>query len=455
MNSKIKGNKRGAAADPDQNIKRAIWAYLILLIFEGALRKWFLPGLSTPLLLVRDPIAFWVVYKVWNQGRLPKSLYISVLLWITFIGFITALIFGHGSPLVALYGARIMFIHFPFVFAMGVILKRNDVVQMGKALLWISLPMVVLIGLQFYTPQTSWVNKGIGGEGSSGFSGAMGYFRPSATFSFTNGTALFFGLVCGFVIYFWLNPKAVNKLLLMAASAALIMAIPLSISRTYLFTIGVTVIFAAIGASRNPKYAGKMLMASVILVFAVMLLSQVSFVATAIEVLTGRFDNAAASEGGLEGTLGERYLGAFTGPFLHATEVPFFGYGLGLGTSVGSQLLTGNISYLISEGEWGRIIGELGLILGSGIIFIRMGFALKLFVAGYKRLVAGDLLPWMLLAFGLLIIPQGQWAQPTSLGFCTIIGGLIFASLNKDTTPIIPQNHEKMVRGSLVKPVVV
>jgi len=31
--------------------------YLVLLIVEGALRKWLLPSLSDPLLLVRDPVA--------------------------------------------------------------------------------------------------------------------------------------------------------------------------------------------------------------------------------------------------------------------------------------------------------------------------------------------------------------------------------------------------------------
>jgi len=455
MNKNIRNNNSNVVTDPDLLIKRAIWAYLLLLIFEGALRKWFLPMLSTPLLLVRDPIALWVVYKVWNSGRLPKSLYISGILWLSFIGFITAMLFGHGNALVAIFGARIMFIHFPFMFAMGVILKRNDVVQMGKTLLWISIPMLILIALQFYTPQTSLVNRGIGGEGSSGFSGAMGFFRPSATFSFTNGTALFFGLVSPFLIYFWLNPKTVNKLLLIGSSIALIMAIPLSISRTYMFTVGVTIIFAALGASRNPKYAGKMIISTVILFFAVTLLSQVSFISTAIEVLTGRFENASASEGGLEGTLGNRYLGGFISPFVEGLEMPFFGYGIGMGTSFGSQLLSGKVSYLIAEGEWGRIIGELGLILGTGVIVIRMGFALKLLSAGYKKLVAGDLLPWMLLAYGLLIIPQGQWAQPTSLGFCTIIGGLIFASLNKDKSPIIPQKPEKVVRGSHINQVVV
>ena len=31
-------------------IKKLIWLYFLLLLFEGALRKWFLPGLSQGLL---------------------------------------------------------------------------------------------------------------------------------------------------------------------------------------------------------------------------------------------------------------------------------------------------------------------------------------------------------------------------------------------------------------------
>ena len=33
---------------------RLVWAYFWLLLFEGALRKWLVPGLSSALLIVRD-----------------------------------------------------------------------------------------------------------------------------------------------------------------------------------------------------------------------------------------------------------------------------------------------------------------------------------------------------------------------------------------------------------------
>ena len=44
-------------------LKKGIWLYFLLLIFEGALRKWLLPGLATPLLVVRDPIAMFLLFR--------------------------------------------------------------------------------------------------------------------------------------------------------------------------------------------------------------------------------------------------------------------------------------------------------------------------------------------------------------------------------------------------------
>jgi hypothetical protein len=126
--------------------------------------------------------------------------------------------------------------------------------------------------------------------------------------------------------------------------------------------------------------------------------------------------------------LGDRFLGGLVSSLLGAAEQPFFGYGLGMGTNVGSVLLTGSSAFLISEGEWGRLTGELGPLMGLIVIFIRFGLALKIAIACYKRLTIGDLLPWLLISNGLLQIMQGQWAQPTGLGFCVLSVGIVIAS---------------------------
>lgn len=421
-----------AAASVDTNLKRGIWLYFILLIFEGALRKWVLPELATPLLIVRDPIALWLVAKAWQRGLLPPHPYLIGIVLIGVLGIITTMLLGHGNLMVALYGARILLLHFPLMFVIGRLFTREDVIKLGKVTLWIAIPMAILITLQFYSPQSAWVNRGIGGDlAGAGFTGAMGYLRPPGTFSFTNGTTLFFSFVAPFVFYFWFNPGVISKWVLIAATMGLMAAIPLSISRKLLFSVGVTLVFTLIAVSRKPKYMGRIIGAGFGVFVMLAALSQTDFFQTAAAAFLARFEGANAAEGGVEGVILNRYIGKRVGAITDAIsgQLPFWGYGLGMGTSVGSKLMTGDIGYLIAEGEWARLLGEMGLLLGLTIILIRLSFSVKIAKACYRKLVQGDLLPWLLLSFGLLIIPQGQWAQPTSLGFSTLIGGVILASL--------------------------
>ncbi|WP_237144076.1 hypothetical protein [Pontibacter pamirensis] len=411
-------------------LRRGVWLYFFLLLFEGALRKWFLPGLATPLLIVRDPLALWLVLSVWQKGLLPSNIFMAGMITVGVLGMFTAVFVGHGNIFVALYGARIFFIHFPFIFVIGRVFNRADVLKLGKYTLWIAIPMTVLIALQFYSPQSAWVNRGVGGDLSgAGFGGAMGYFRPPATFSFTNGTTLFYGLVACFVFYFWFQLKGINRLVLIVATVALLAAIPLSISRTLFFQVIISLIFSIVAASRDSRYFGRMVLSCLAGFITLAILSQTIFFQTATEAFFARFDSANKQEGGLDGVLFDRYLGGLIGALTNSSEIPFFGYGLGMGTNVGSMLLAGKQVFLIAEEEWARTVGELGPLLGLSVIALRLGLSIKLTQACYYKLNQNNILPWMLLSLGLLTIPQAQWAQPTSLGFSVLIAGLIIASL--------------------------
>jgi hypothetical protein len=263
------------ASDPYKSIKNAIWLYFYLLIFEGALRKWFLPGLDAPLLIVRDPIALYVLYRAFAAGIFPNNIYVQGMVAVTIIGVFTALLFGHGSLPVAIYGARIYLVHFPLMFIMGRVFQREDVLAMGRAVLWIMVPMTVLIMMQFYSPQSAWVNRGVGGDmAGAGFSGALGYMRPPGTFSFILGTSAFYSLAAVFVIYFWFNTKDVNRLLLLAASVCVLLSIPFCVSRSLVFNIVISVFFAAVASSFTPKNLIRILVAIVVFIILFFALSQ-------------------------------------------------------------------------------------------------------------------------------------------------------------------------------------
>jgi hypothetical protein len=415
-------------------LKRAIWGYFLLLIFEGALRKWVLPGLATPLLIIRDPIALWLIIVAWQRGLIAPSIYLTGMVVIAIISIFTAVLLGHGSLPVALFGARILLLHFPLIFIIGRVFTREDVIAVGKVTLWIAIPMVLLVAMQFNSPQSAWVNWGVGGDMlGAGFSGALGYFRPPGTFSFTSGNTSFFSFVAPFVFYFWLDSKAINKPLLIIATGALLLAIPLSISRSLLFQVVLSLVFVVIASTRKPENMWRMLLAVAGGIVVVTALSQTSLFSTATEAFTARFESANETEGGLEGVFLDRFLGGLISAVTGSTGTSLFGYGIGAGTNVGSMLLTGKTVFLISEGEWGRIVGELGPLLGLAVIFLRVSLTAKIGWACYRELTRGDLLPWLLLSFGFLNLAQGGWAQPTSLGFCTMSGGLLIASLRRLT----------------------
>ncbi|MEX6689947.1 hypothetical protein QTN47_20735 [Danxiaibacter flavus] len=414
-------------------VKKAIWLYYLLLIFEGALRKWILPPLATPLLLVRDPVACYLIFMVWHHKLVRLSPSVAVVSFIGIAAIYSAVFMGHGNLWVALFGARIMLLHFPVIFIIAQILTRKDIIQMGIVTMWISIPMALLIASQFYSPQSAWINRGLGGDiNGAGFDGAMGYFRPPGTFSFTNGITLFYGFDACFLFYFLLNQKEVNKLLLAGATLALLAAIPLSISRGLFFQVLTCTAFTLMAISRKPQYIGRILLAALIGTLALLLLNKASFFQTATAAFTDRFTTASEHEGGLHGTLNDRFLGGLILQLSEAFNNPFFGYGIGMGTNAGSQLLVGNRSFLIAESEWGRLFGELGAVMGIIIIMVRLSICLKMLFGAYRKLATGDLLPWIMLSFSLIAIGQGGWAQPTSMGFSIICGGVALALVKRE-----------------------
>ncbi|NDP28532.1 MAG: hypothetical protein GZ087_14070, partial [Flavobacterium sp.] len=214
---------------PNYNaIKIAIWLYFFLWIVEGALRKWVLSSLATPLLIVRDPVAIYIILRaIYSNVKFFNGFVVSAYI-ITLLSLIVTLTFGHGNLVVGVYGARIMLLHFPLIFIIGAVFVKEDILKVGQVLLVANILMTLIVYLQFISPQSAFINIGVGGEGSAGFSGAMGYFRPSGTFSFTTGLSAFYIMASVFVFYFWLSKEPISKILLIGSTLALIFSLPLT-----------------------------------------------------------------------------------------------------------------------------------------------------------------------------------------------------------------------------------
>lgn len=425
--------------DPYEKYRMAIWIYLFLLIFEGALRKWVLPQLATPLLIVRDPIVIWLYCVAIRKGWL-NNIYVKVISVVSTVSLLMTLICGHQNLAVGIFGWRIYFFHLPMIFIIAKLLSRKDVLRIGTFILYISIPMTFLIISQFYSPQSAWVNIGIGGIETEGFAGANGRMRPPGTFSFTSGYGCFQRIVCCFLLFYLIENKSLpqnqrfSHLALLTILTCFIIAIPTSISRTVIFQTIVLLTFVFVATMLNGKIKGSVMKLIMIVAMAIIIVYSTGIADENIEVMSSRYEAAGNVEGGLSGTIGNRYLGGLLDAFT-SIDVPFWGYGIGLGTNVGSHLMGGDMySFGFNgENEWTRIVGECGYLVGWTIILIRLSIGLFSLKKSYICLIRkNDILPWILCGGLLLSIPQGQLSVPTNLGFCVLSGGLTLASMKKE-----------------------
>lgn len=418
--------------------RKLIWIYLWLLIFEGALRKWVLPGLATPLLLIREPIVIYLVINALFQGWI-KSRYAQLMMAVSTVCLIITMAVGHQNLSVGLFGWRIYFFHFPMIFVMGKVLTRDDLLKMARFILYLSIPMTILVVMQFYSPQSAWVNRGVGGDmEGAGFGGSLGYFRPPGTFSFTSGYVGFQAIVGCLLLYYLTANKLLEKehqlsqWALMTMAGCFLISIPTSISRTHFFQTMVFMAFLFIAAMRSPKLKKQYVKFLIIGLVAVAIVVVSGQADTQIEAFTERYNSANEAEGGVDGVLGDRYGGSFLRGLFNI-DLPVFGYGIGLGTNVGAKLMDGNMYSFGFNGEeeWSRVTGECGLLLGWLILGARLFFSLDIWKKAYKLLVRNrDLLPWMLSAGVLLRVVNGQWAIPTDLGMAIFLGGMALAAIN-------------------------
>lgn len=405
-----------------------IWLYFGLLIVEGALRKWALPHYSDVLFLIRDPVAVLCYLaalraRVW--GWLPATAVVALLALLSLALALTS----DTRLLVTLFGLRTNYLHLPLIFLMGQVLDRDDVRRFGRALVLLAVPIVLLMAVQFNSPPGAWVNAGVGGEGGAGqLRGALGRIRAPGPFSFISALVMYFSLTVAFLLHGWLAGGGRERLLAAVGTAAVLVAVPLSISRSLLLGVIVPVLFALLGVLRQPRrlaaIAGPVAVGAIVLSW----LAESDY----LEAFVTRWSEAQSAGGGdFRSNVLDRVIAEYTRPFSAALEAPLLGYGVGLGTIGGAKLSTGERLFLLAEGELARCILELGPILGFLFIAWRLWLAGALLARGWRALAArGDLLPWLLAGTMAQSIVSGQWGPATQLGFTVFGAGLALAALN-------------------------
>ena len=312
--------------------------------------------------------------------------------------------------------------------------------------------MCIIIGLQYLTPQNSWINRGIGGDTEgSGFSGVGDYFRPSGTFSFITGMIGFEFLVASYLFFYWQTNNSLPETQkikprnLYAYLLIFIISIFFCLSRSII--VGTIIVFATTILSsfltRNQIHKTIVLIILIILLF-IILYNFIPFFQLAVDNMFLRFEAASNSEGDfVKGSIGNRFGGAFLRAFTDTQnftgkEIPFWGFGMGTGSKVGSTLL--GLSFLnsfgVAEEEWSLVICEYGYLIGGILLLVgRTFFPIYYTIKATKILIhKKDFLPFIFTPFFIISFLTYQLSVPTILGFTTIAGSLFFAAIKTSSS---------------------
>lgn len=406
--------------------KNLIWLYILFLLFEGVLRKWLLPQLATPLLIVRDPIVIIIVY-LGIKKNLINNLYVHFSILLTILEIMISIGLPNTNALVTYFGARITLFYFPSIFVIGKILNKEDVLLIGRLFLYLSIPMTVLVVIQFFSPQSSFVNQGVGGDDEgSGFGGVLDYYRVSAIFSFTQGYICYQNIVYAFILIFYSYEKereklGISKLRLLLCLVLYFVSIPLSISRTLFVSTIIQSLFWFIAITKIKGGGRKLILITGILIIIIPILLSNEYIQLFIDVLLARFDSAADAEGDfVEGSIIDRFGGAFLRAY-QIESLPFWGYGIGAGTRVGLKLMNPN---LFTDEEWTRIMCESGYIIGTLFVFLRVLLTYSITIRSILCFLRKDTISMLIVPLTIMSLPFGSFGSTVYLGFAVLIVGM-------------------------------
>lgn len=415
-------------------LKNLIWLYVVLLVFEGALRKWVVPSLADPLLIVRDPVVMAIYVLAFFTGRFPFNGFVFAVALLAAASIMASLLAGQTNLLVLAYGLRINYGHLPLIWVMAQTLTRRDVERLGCFLLLVAIPMTLVMVWQFKSPINAPINRGIGSEEGGQIYGALGRIRPPGFFSFITGPQVYYPLVAAFFLNQATGGRRLWWPVLIAAGLAVLVALPVSISRTVMLATGIVGVAFVLSMSRAGIGLGAKAKTALTLAVVAVAVSFLPIFGEAREVFLVRWETAAvSSQGDAWSGLITRVVSGFTQPLHWAATAPFFGHGIGVGSNVGARLLSGQVGFLLAEDEWGKVLLELGPVLGFAFIGFRLFLTAYLLLRSLQALFADrDNLPLLIWSACAFPIALAQWAPPTILGFAVVGAGLVLAALNPD-----------------------
>lgn len=408
--------------------RRLFWAYCILWLIEGSLRKWVVPQFSMALLLIRDPLVL-IIYSYAARARVfPTNGWMGgfwavsgVLALLSFVH-----LFSSGMPPdVVLFGFRTFALHLPLIWVVPGIVGRKEIIFLGKCVLYIAPFMAALTVVQFEVGPGHWLNAA-SLKGGSQIGSAMGKLRPAGTFSFNVGPVEYFCFSSAIIFAASLTKGFAPRWLLAVGVVSTLAALSVSGSRGFFLGVVAVASVGAVAALRSGKSLGSLMGVGLAVLAAMLLLSRFDFVKLGKEIMEDRWNSVGGDERVQTGSqaMMERYAQSFS-VFAIIGDVPLLGHGTG-STSNLAQDRTGYSPPV--ESEWDRVIYEVGPLAGLLYLSFRVGVAFSLLSAGIRALRNGNYVCLLFASAAFFDILNGNVRQVTVCGYVSIACGLCLAA---------------------------
>ncbi|MCS3708302.1 hypothetical protein GGP62_003212 [Salinibacter ruber] len=350
------------------------WAYMLglfflLVIVDGALRKWVLPSQETLLFLVKD-VVLWGGY-VWyaakrNPLELPRPLYAT---WVPFLlavylFVVVAQAFNIRQPslLVSALGLKAHLAFLPVVVLLPALMVRVSERAITRFLwgyaLLVSVPIVLLSIYQFSQPRTAWINRYVNPEASvarvgqfpriTGTFPYIGSFAPYLRFNAVLGASMVLGGLK------WKRKSITALGAIVLGGTAIILPMTGSRSPVVIILIELVVLlFVMRGKGTGGLFLGLALVGGVIASIGL----DNSILLRAWEALAQR------AQGGM-GEAYRRIMVRLSAPIEGLEEAGLFGYGVGSNHQVAPTFVGGATweGWIGGDNKILRVFAELGAL---------------------------------------------------------------------------------------------
>jgi len=418
----------------------AVQVGLVLVVFEGAIRKWLLPG-SQDLVYFAKDVFFLGAYFGYFQHRsalklrYPQEplLYAALVLGVV-VGLLQILNPQLPNMLVGMLGFKSYFFYIPLLFVVPAVFPDDlALASFLKRYVLLAIPVSLLALAQFFSPSSSVLNTyaRAADPGSISTFGSSSYVRATGTFAYITGFTSFL-LVITILILLILTTtrwRFRGNVKILAALGASFLGMVSSGSRGPIFLLAMLFpLYWWLGVVRE-KQGGATLARLVIgLGVLVVVLSS-----TGDKAITAFGQRASAST-----DTASRLLAPFLSPRDALLSAGMIGSGIGATHQAASAVTRGIVPYSwvrgnANEAESGRVMLEVGPLGFCMVYLVRILLAVLAFRQVFRlRTVFHRAVAISALLLFLVEIPGGVIFDVTSGVYYWFLAGLLFCVMQLD-----------------------